>query len=300
MNANTPKAEFVATLVAGSGAVLDANFLDSTSSALSAVGVEWLTPTIAADIFCNDTDLVNLQLNVKKLVGDKPYDFIVQKTATRRKKFLIADMESTIIEQEMLDELADLIGLRDKVATITRRAMNGELDFTSALRERVALLDGQPASMLDEVAKRITYSAGAKELVATMKANGAQCWLVSGGFTCFVEPVAKALGFDRFYANTLLVDGDTITGFVADPILDKNSKQQFLEQACDELNLSPEDSVAVGDGANDIPMLETCAGGGGLGVAYEAKPNVRDVIPQQINHSSLMTLLYAQGLVPRS
>lgn len=286
----------VATIVAGHGAKLTQELLDRLAQAVDATHTEWLAPNVAGDIFCADPSFVNLELTLKKIVGDQPFDVLAQLVKSRRKKILIADMESTIIEQEMLDELADFIGMRPQVASITRRAMNGELDFASALRERVMMLGGQPASILDEVAQRITYSPGAAELIKTMKANGAQCWLVSGGFKCFVEPVAKHLGFDRFYANDLLLDGDKISGAVADPLLDKNSKQDLLEQACRELNLDMSETAAIGDGANDIPMLIACAGGGGLGVAYEAKPNVRDAIPQQINHSDLTTLLYAQGL----
>lgn len=295
MNSSPMKSEIVATLVAGRGASLSQDYLDQVVSAVSGSRAEWLCSHVAADIFLEVTDATFVQALFKKIISDQPFDYIVQPGAGRRKKFLIADMESTIIEQEMLDELAGTIGLRDKVAAITRRAMNGELDFGAAMRERVALLKGQPASVLDEVAECITYSAGAAELVATMKAAGAQCWLVSGGFSCFVEPVAKRLGFDRFYANNLVVDGNKIAGAVAEPLLDKDSKRDFLKQACGELEISLDETVAVGDGANDIPMLAASCGAGGLGVAYEAKPNVRAIITQQINHSDLTTLLYAQG-----
>ena len=246
----------------------------------------------AADIFFDAEDFPTA---ARQLISQHPIDLIIQPVATRRKKLLIADMESTIIEQEMLDELADLIGLRDQVADITARAMNGELDFAAALRERVALLKGLPASVIDQVAKRITYMSGAVELLAGMKANGASAWLVSGGFTCFAKPVAERLGFDRVYANELLIRDGVITGEVTNPILDKESKKNFLLQATKELGLTLDQTAAVGDGANDIPMLSTCYANGGLGVAYHAKQSVRAVIPHQINHGDLRVLLWAQG-----
>jgi phosphoserine phosphatase len=231
----------------------------------------------------------------QQILADHRADCIVQPAAGRQKKLLIADMESTIIEQEMLDELAETIGLRDKVAAITARAMNGELDFGAALKERVGLLRGLPATVLDDVAQRITLMPGADALLAVMKGKGATAWLVSGGFTCFAKPVAERLGFDRVFANELVIRNGTITGEVAQPILDKNSKKHLLEKASKELGLSLAQSIAVGDGANDIPMLSACSEGGGLGFAFHAKPNVRAVIAHQINHSDLRTILYAQG-----
>jgi phosphoserine phosphatase len=211
------------------------------------------------------------------------------------KKLLVADMESTIIEQEMLDELASDLGHGRETADITRRAMNGELDFATALYERVALLKGQPVSILERAAKRITFMSGAEKLLSVMKAHGAVCWLVTGGFGYFAEPVAQKLGFDKVFANDLIVHDDVLTGEVVEPILDKNTKKELLERACKELGLSMTDCLAVGDGANDIPMLTACNEGGGLGVAYHAKPKVREVVPHQINHGDLTTLLYAQG-----
>lgn len=288
--------ELVSTIVAALGTELSLDFIEYLLQKTEATHTEWLAEGHAVDVFFEDGDAPALQKSIASLVADKPCDIIVQSSLGRKKKFLIADMESTIIEQEMLDELADLIGQRDQVASITRRAMNNEIDFSTALRERVSLLAGQPAQILDEAAKRITFTAGAKELLQVMKANGAECWLVSGGFTCFVEPVAKQLGFDRFYANTLVIKNGTLTGEVALPILDKDSKQKFLHQACADLHMSVEETLAVGDGANDIPMLTACNAGGGLGVAFEAKPAVRAVIAPQINHTDLQTLLYAQGL----
>lgn len=284
--------EFVATLVAGQGEPLSADFLQKISGQTGAARHAVLDEGRAADLFYADNPSAD---TLRQSFDGRVLDLFVQPVAGRRKKLLIADMESTIIEQEMLDELADMIGLRDKVAEITRRAMNGELDFAAALRERVALLKGKPAALLAESAQRITWMPGAQALIATMKAHGGQCWLVSGGFTCFVQPVAHQLGFDRSYANELVVQDGMITGDVADPILDKNAKETYLKKACAEGGLLLGSSVAVGDGANDVPMLAACHAGGGLGVAYHAKPNVRAVIPHQVNVGDLTALLYAQG-----
>jgi phosphoserine phosphatase len=288
---------FVATLVAGSGAGLSPKLVQALAVRLGKSGaadarVAWLAEGLAADVFFHGEAFPD---SVSEGSADYPVDCIVQPVAGRRKKLLLADMESTIIEQEMLDELAGVIGLRDKVAAITARAMNGELDFAAALKERVALLKGLPVSVLDDVARRISFMPGAVELLAAMKADGASAWLVSGGFTCFAQTVADRLGFDRVFANQLLVEGGIITGEVAEPILDKFAKKNLLEKACAELGLSLRETVTVGDGANDIPMLSACNEGGGLGVAYRAKPNVRSAILHQINHGDLRILLYAQG-----
>jgi phosphoserine phosphatase len=286
--------EIVATLIAAPGADLAGDFLQALSLTVKAIRASPRRKG-TADIICEGAvDEVRKVLTAQ--IADKPIDIIVQPVASRRKKFLIADMESTIIEQEMLDELADIIGQRDRVADITRRAMNGELDFASALRERVALLKGQPEDILDEAAQGITLTPGAEALIKAMKAQDAQCWLVSGGFNRFAAKVAKRLGFDKFFANELLVREGKITGSVTEPILDKNSKKASLEKACRELKIMPIDCLAVGDGANDVPMLEACNRGGGLGVAYQAKPKVRAVIPHQINYSDLNALIYAQGI----
>ena len=224
------------------------------------------------------------------------FDLITQPAPTRRKKLLIADMESTIIEQEMLDELAAKIGIGEKVADITRRAMNGELDFEAALRERVGLLKGQPESLLHEVAAYMTLSGGARDLVAAMKRAGGKTWLVSGGFIFFIKKIAEQVGFDRFFGNELIVENGVITGEVASPILGKEAKKTLLEQACAEYGYTLAETLAIGDGANDVPLLQACNAGGGLGVAYRAKPNVKAIIPHQINVGDLSALIYAQGL----
>ena len=292
--------EHVVTLVAGRDGDLTADLVRAVADGIERAGgsdlrTVWLAEGRAADVVCRGLSVDRLRAVADEGVADRPIDRIVQPVATRRKKLLIADMESTIIEQEMLDELADVIGLRNTVADITRRAMNGELDFAAALKERVALLKGLPASILEQVVPRMTFMAGAPTLIATLVEHNVTCWLVSGGFTCFVAPVAQSLGFTEAYANVLILRDDKIAGEVVEPVLDKNTKKALLLRACEELGITLADSFAVGDGANDIPMLATSNEGGGLGVAYRAKPNVRAATPHQINHSDLTTLLYAQG-----
>ena len=217
-------------------------------------------------------------------------------TAHRRKKVLVADMESTIIEQEMLDELGDLIGKRKVIEDITARAMRGEIDFQQASTERVDMLAGLDAGVLDEVSKRITIMPGARELVATMKANGAYCALVSGGFTVFTERIAQMLGFDEHQANTLEIVDGKITGSVTSPILGRDAKLAALNRIVAEQGVSTDSALAVGDGANDLAML----GVAGLGVAFRAKPRVREAILKSpggavITHGDLTALLYLQG-----
>lgn len=219
-------------------------------------------------------------------------DAVVVPTANRRKRLLVADMESTMIENEMLDELADFLGLREKIAGITARAMNGELDFAAALNERVALLKGLPVGKLDEAAKRIRYTPGGATLVATMKKHGATCALVSGGFTYFTAMVRQALDFDLDAANTLKHDGRTLAGAVELPILGKEAKLATLDRLCVERGLSIGDSITVGDGANDLPMLAEA----GLGIAFRAKPKVAAAAHARVDHSDLTALLYAQGI----
>lgn len=291
----TDHQDHVVTLVAVQETSLSPDVVQSAAQSVDAARCSWLAPGEAVDLFCAAHDAANAQERLKNMLGDFPADIFVQPVSTRRKKLLLADMESTVIEQEMIDELADSAGLRDRVAGITRRAMNGELDFTQALRERVALIKAQPVSILEQVAKRVTFMPGASTLIATMKANGGQCWLASGGFACFARPIAGQLGFDAVFANELIVREGLIAGEVAEPIFDRNGKKELLKKAQAQLGLSIADVVAVGDGANDVPMLAACHEGGGLGVAYRAKPRVRGLIAAQINHSDLTALLYAQG-----
>ena len=221
-----------------------------------------------------------------------PYDY-----NAKSKRLLVADMESTIIEQELIDELADYTGLREKISAITERAMRGELDFEAALIERVAMLAGLDARVLDEVYdKRVTLMPGAETLIRTMKANGAYCALVSGGFTIFTERLAARLGFDEHQANVLEIEGGKVTGRVKEPILGRQAKRDALVRIAKKRRLALEDALAVGDGANDLDMIQAA----GLGVAFRAKPKVQEAARAMangavINHGDLTALLYLQG-----
>jgi len=203
----------------------------------------------------------------------------------------VADMESTVIENEMLDELAAFLGLRDRIAAITARAMNGEIDFGGALKERVGLLKGLAVNKLDEAAKRIRYTQGGATLVATMKKHGAHCALVSGGFTYFTAMVRRALGFDSDSANVLKHQDGRLSGAVEPPILGKEAKLATLQRLAAQCGISTADAVSVGDGANDLPMLKAA----GLGVAFRAKPAVAAEVGARIDHGDLSALLYLQG-----
>jgi phosphoserine phosphatase len=243
---------------------------------------DWLAPGIACEIAFD---------GVAKAPTLPGIDAVIVPTMGRRKRLLVADMESTMIENEMLDELADFLGLRERIAGITARAMNGELDFAAALGERVGLLAGLPVAKLDEAATRIRFMSGGATLVATMKQHGATCALVSGGFTHFTGLVKKALGFDFEAANTLKHDGATLAGTVEPPILGKEAKLATLERLCHDRGLPLDDALTVGDGANDLPMLKAA----GLGVAFHAKPVVAAEVPARIDHGDLTALLYLQG-----
>ena len=260
-----------------------------------AAGDAWRALVVTAE----DVPITHMRARARRALEHAPVDanVIADDLAYARKRLLVADMESTIIEQEMLDELAGEIGLRDKVSRITERAMRGELDFAAALTERVALLAGLDAGILDHMAsERISLIGGARTLIATMKAHGAHCALVSGGFTCFTGPVASHVGFDRHQANTLEVEGGKITGRVVPPILGREAKRQALERIAAERGIDAELTLAVGDGANDLDMLAKA----GLGVAFRAKPKVREAALANpggavVSHGDLTALLYLQG-----
>jgi phosphoserine phosphatase len=221
-----------------------------------------------------------------------PIDANIVPRANRQKKLLIADMDSTMIHQECIDELGVVAGVGQHIKSVTARAMRGELNFEDALRERVALLKGLDVSVIAQLLReQITYMEGGKTLLATMKANGAYAALVSGGFTSFTGPVAAQLGFDENRANTLLIGDGKLTGEVAMPILGKEAKVESLLRICRERNITRDDVIAVGDGANDIPMLREA----GMGVALHAKPTVQQQARVVINHGDLTALLYLQG-----
>ncbi|MEW6122637.1 MAG: phosphoserine phosphatase SerB [Pseudomonadota bacterium] len=229
---------------------------------------------------------------VRAALGGAKVDVVVQLAADRRKRLFLADMDSTMIGQECIDELADLVGIKEHVAAITERAMRGEIDFEPALRERVALLKGLSAGVVDQLlAERIHLTPGGPELVATMKAHGAYTVLVSGGFTLFTEAVAARIGFDENRANRLVVEGGQFAGRVEEPILGRDAKTAALVAYRDRLRLSPSETLAVGDGANDLGML----GEAGIGVAYHAKPKVAEAAHVRIDHGDLSALLYMQG-----
>ena len=284
----------VATLVANpSNPVLTSEIAEKAAGAAKASGLYWLADEIACDIALRDgTDAETARAAVADVIGAAPIDLVIQDQDTRRKKLLIADMDSTMIGQECIDELAAEVGLKDKVALITARAMNGEIAFEPALRERVTLLKGLPISVVDDViAKRITLTPGGIELIATMKSKGYYTALVSGGFTVFTSRIAATLGFDENRANILLEENGYLTGFVAEPILGKQAKVDALEDIAAKLGISPDEAMAVGDGANDLGMLHLA----GSGVALHAKPAVAAEARIQINHGDLSALLYIQG-----
>jgi phosphoserine phosphatase len=221
-----------------------------------------------------------------------PLDINLVATSKRRKKLLIADMDSTIINIECLDELADMAGIKPQIAAITERAMRGELEFEGALRERVQMLKGLPLTALDRTyAERVRLNPGAKSLLATMRADGAHTMLVSGGFGFFTRRVAEAAGFHAEQGNVLLDDGAHLTGRVGEPILGREAKLAALEKAAAELKLDFAETLAVGDGANDLAMIQRA----GLGVAYHAKPVVAAAASAAITHNDLTALLYLQG-----
>jgi phosphoserine phosphatase len=223
-------------------------------------------------------------------------DLVIQGEASRRRKLLIADMDSTMIGIECIDELADYAGLKERVAAVTERAMRGELQFEQALRERVALLEGLEEQVLDRChSERVTITPGAEALVRTMRRDGAYCLLVSGGFSRFADRVAETIGFHRAISNSLGIEAGRLSGTVADPIVGAEAKKQALIDAAGERGIDLADTVAVGDGANDIPMLEAA----GLGIAYHAKPKVAAAADARIEHNDLTALLFAQGYARR-
>jgi phosphoserine phosphatase len=282
----------IATLIAAGR--LDDRLVERTLGLLreldpKAAFLHWIDEGDAADLqFSGDSKAARWA--VDSLEG---VDLVVQPEEPRWKRLLVADMDSTIIGQECIDELADFVGLKEKVARITERAMQGELDFPGALRERVRLLAGLDERALKRcLDERVEVTAGAETLVQTMRAGGSSCLLVSGGFLSFAEPIAGAVGFDRVRANRLVFTGGKLSGEVGDPIVDAMAKRDALVEARDELGLARRDVLAVGDGANDKMMVEEA----GLGIAYKAKPALAEVADAELRHHGLDALLWVQGV----
>ena len=269
---------------------LDRVAVESLRDAWGGGDALWLDPGVAAE-FALEVVPANLW-EVWDGFQAMGIDLAVQPAVGRKKRMLIADMDSTMIQQECIDELADEAGVGPYVAGITARAMNGELEFEAALRARVGLLKGLEEAVIARVIRdRITLMPGGPALVATMRGNGGYAALVSGGFTAFTGAIAGVLGFDENRANTLLVEGGRLTGAVAEPILGRAAKVQALEEISARLGISPAEAVAVGDGANDLGML----GLAGMGVALHAKPSVQAECQVRVNHGDLSALLYLQG-----
>ncbi len=286
----------VATVVArkGSGGIGAARLSAIRAILPEAGDPVWLDPGQAVDVplAAAPAGLPGLRAALEPILAEASLDAVLQPAAGRRKRLLLADMDSTMIHQECIDELADFAGVKDRVAEITERAMRGEVAFEPALRERVALLRGLPVSTIDRVlAERITLVPGGGALVRTMRADGAYCALVSGGFTLFTDAVAGTIGFDEHRANRLAVEGDRLAGTVAEPILGRAAKRDRLVALRDALKLDPSAVMAVGDGANDLAML----GEAGLGVAFHAKPAVAAAAHARIDHCDLEALLFVQG-----
>ena len=280
---------WVATLIAPASK-LNGALVESLRNAWGGGDAIWLAPDEAAEFGLSK--IPDNQWSVWEALQAQQVDLIVQPVEGRRKKVLLADMDSTMIAQECIDELAAEAGVGAHVAQITARAMNGELDFEAALDERVGLLKGLPVEVIDKVlAERITLMPGGPALVATMKAQGAYAALVSGGFTAFTSAIAARLGFDENRANTLLSENGKLTGRAGRPILGKEAKVQALNEITARLGITAADVLAVGDGANDLGMLTRA----GTGVALHAKPSVQERCDIRVNHGDLTALLYLQG-----
>jgi phosphoserine phosphatase len=287
---------FVATLICHpANPALDSTVLDGARALLpSAQPAQWLFDEVAADIPFGDgsEDIGVISQRLRAAREDLPIDIVVQPAIARRKMLLLADMDSTMIGQECIDELADFVGLKAHVAAITERAMRGEIAFEPALSERVALLKGLAVDVVEKVIReRITLTPGGRELVATMRAHGAWTCLISGGFTLFTEAIAAKIGFQENRGNELVVRDGKLTGEVTEPILGRAAKLATLIELREAADLDNIDTLVVGDGANDLDMI----GEAGLGVAFHAKPAVATAAAARIDYGDLTALLYAQG-----
>lgn len=289
--------DFVLTAIAApDSSALDDSLVGILQDALAAAGAKsrppcWLGPREAVDLPFSGARPRTVEAAARDRIAAAPVDLFAQPSAGRRKHLLVADMESTIIAEELVDELAEVAGIGDQVSAITARSMRGEIDFAASLRERVALLKGLPTATLDRLRGRITLNPGARTLVQTMRAQGAFTALVSGGFTCFTEPVRAACGFDEARGNRLLTADGAVTGAVGEPVLDRDAKRAALEDLARRHEIPLEATCAVGDGANDVAMVSAA----GLGIAYRAKPILRAAARAAIDHGDLTSLLYLQG-----
>ena len=286
----------VLTLIAGQPAAFASDLIAALSARLREAGAEtatpaWLAAERACDIAFDRLEIERAHAIALATLADLPIDFHAQRSSDRRKKLLVADMDSTIVTTETLDELAGEAGLKDVIAEISLRSMRGEIDFSQALIERVAMLADLPEAALAKTAAATTLTPGAVTLVRTMKAHGAFTALVSGGFKYFTSRIAAQVGFDLDLANDLAIGDGRLTGELQGPILDKDGKVHALRSLSAERGLTPADAVAVGDGANDLPMLLEA----GLGVAFHGKPLLRANVGAQINHNDLTALLFFQG-----
>jgi phosphoserine phosphatase len=286
--------DLVATLVADPSKVRlsDAGITETAQGVAGFERWRWLDEGAAADLFVN-ADLSQTRAALETVLRDDPVDVIVQLAAGREKRLLVADMDSTLIGQECVDELADVAGVGERVAGITERAMRGEIAFEPALRERVALLGGLPEGVIDEVLRdRIILNPGARTLVRTMRSRGARVAIVSGGFRQFTRAVANRIGADEDRANELQTADGKLTGKVIEPVLGQDAKLAALKEIASAMGLPLAATLAVGDGANDLAMLQAA----GLGVAYRAKPKVAAAAHARIDHGDLTALLFAQGI----
>jgi len=291
-------AESVVTLIAAqAGGDALSVAVESARDALVKLGArlepnDWLAVGRACDIPFDDVAPDQADAGIRAALGGAvAIDVLAQHTAGRRKQLLVADMEATIIANEMLDELAEIAGIQPQIAAITRRAMNGEIEFAGALRERVGLLKDMPEAALAEAGARIRINSGAASLVATMHKHGAYTALVSGGFRLYADRIKRQLGFDIAVANELIVEDGKLAGRVREPVLGKEAKLATLTLLAVERRLSLGAALAVGDGANDLPMIEAA----GMGIAYHAKPIVAAAARLRVDHNDLTALLYAQG-----
>jgi phosphoserine phosphatase len=291
----SPSNSLVATLIANPSEPVVTDAI--VARAVRAIGQETeqtiLARGIAADLVISGSqDIKAVEAVLRQALDGQPIDIVVQPSAHRRKRLFLADMDSTMIGQECIDELADYVGLKAEVSEITERAMRGEIAFEPALRERVALLKSLPVNVVDEIIeKRITLTSGGTALVRTMRANGAYTCLVSGGFTLFTGPIGAKIGFHEDRSNRLILEGEKLAGLVEEPILGREAKLATLIELRTRFGLAPHETMAVGDGANDLAML----GEAGLGVAFRAKPAVAAAAHARLDHADLSALLYLQG-----